>query len=140
MEKNEEIQQVLSDMYYYLQHGITVENNTFVFTELDFYSISRYTPGVLVSYLLIVASRSDFPHFEVFYKLLRVVDRSYYRGQPTQFFTNGECDIPVKKKDFFQTFSNFRVRKQSRTEDRQSLAYLYMSQSYAKQLMKTRKN
>ena len=140
MKKNEEIQQVLSDMYYYLEHGITVGNNTFVFTELDFYSMSRYTPGVLVSYLLIVASSSDFPHFEVFYKLLRVVDRSYYRGQPTQFFTNGECDIPVKKKNFFQTFSNFRVGKQSRTEDRQSLAYLYMSQSYAKQLMKTRKN
>ena len=111
MEKNEEIQQVLSDMYYYLEHGITVGNNTFVFTELDFYSMSRYTPGVLVSYLLIVPSRSDFPHFEVFYKLLRVVERSYYRGRLTGFLTNGECDIPVKKKDFFQTISILEENK-----------------------------
>lgn len=33
MKKNEEIQQVLSDMYYYFEYEITVENNTFVFTE-----------------------------------------------------------------------------------------------------------
>lgn len=89
MEKNEEIQQVLSDMYYYLEHGITVENNTFVFTELDFYSMSCYTSGELASYLLTAVSRSDFPHFKAFYKYLkefplsRVVDRSSYCGRPT---------------------------------------------------------
>lgn len=131
--------------------------------------MSRYTPGVLVSYLLIVASRSDFPHFEVFYKLLRVVDRSYYRGRPTCFLTNGGCDIPVKKKDFFQTFSILEENKIPTTKNtvmeatirkafqlpvfpilelensqelkkRQSPAYPYMSYSYAKQLMKIRKN
>ena len=175
MKKNEEIQQVLSDMYYYLEHGITVGNNTFVFTELDFYSMSRYTPRELASYLLTAVSRSDFPHFAAFYKYLkefpltRVVDRSYYRGRPTCFLTNGGCDIPVKKKDFFQTFSILEENKIPTTKNtvmeatirkafqlpvfpilelensqelkkRQSPAYPYMSYSYAKQLMKTRKN
>ena len=71
MKKSKEIQQVLSDMYYYLEHGITVGNNTFVFTELDFYSMSRYTPRELASYLLTAVSRSDFPHFAAFYKYLK---------------------------------------------------------------------